>query len=326
MPGRKSVSKPSRGSSVTAKKKTVKEAQEKLDSNFISSLSGNATEKDIEKLFTLAVNSATKEDINMMQTICEAITRMCDSDAGFFLLFRCNALDNLTNIAPHIEGAKLDIQLAFHAIIRAASRWLDEMDHVDFFRLPHVLDLALKLAAEHKVVALSAVATLDRFAMQLPVHRVTILKGGGLHLLHQILATHRSPEFCQETMTLIYHICDVPKDVIKPFFLEELSLIKTVVETLDEAPVNMRLQFTGLRLIALWLNLEGPKIQKAFHDARAQETLREALDNLRKGGFSQSFAWLEGIASVAFACNSKVKKHGKAQSVASSGGRTNEDA
>lgn len=325
MPPRKSIA-AKRSASTAAKRKPVKDVQDKFDNGFLHSLGGDASEKEIERMFTLAVTCAEKNDVSVMQSICTTIVRMCDTDDGFFLLFRCGALENLTNIVPHFDGATLDIQLAFSAIVNSAARWLDEVDHVDFFRLPNVLDLSLKLAGEHKIVALSAVATLDRFAMQQPVHKVTILKGGGLHLLHQILATHRSPEFCQETMMLMYHICDVPKEIVKPVFLGELSLIRTVVETLDEAPVNMRLQFTGLRLIALWLNLESPKIQKELHDARAPETLQAALDNLRKGGFSHALAWLSGIASVAFECATKNKKIVKAQSVASSGGRTNEDA
>merc|ERR1711941_36458 len=113
------------------------------------------------------------------------------------------------------------------------------------------------------------------------------------------MGTHRTPEFCQETMMLMYHICDVPKDIIKPVVLKELSLIKTIVETLDEAPVNMRLQFTGVRLITMLLNLESPKIYQALKKARAAETLEAAIDNLKKGGFSHAVAWLEGIASVA---------------------------
>merc|ERR1712050_461249 len=103
--------------------------------------------------------------------------------------------------------------------------------------------------------------------MQQMVHRLGILQAGGLNLLHRILAAHRAPEFCHETITLISHICDVPEDALKPRLMEELTIIDTVVETLEAAPVNMRLQLAGLRLLALWGQL-GDKVQKKLTEAR----------------------------------------------------------
>merc|ERR1719389_7562 len=126
---------------------------------------------------------------------------------------------------------------------------MSEVDHVEFFKLPQVLEIATRFAGEYRSVALSSVATLDRFSMQQAVHRLSILQANGLHLLHRILSAHRSPEFCQETLMLMFHVCDVPPENVKPKLLNELSIIKSVVETLDQAQVNMRLQLAGLRLL-----------------------------------------------------------------------------
>merc|ERR1711953_45786 len=100
--------------------------------------------------------------------------------------------------------------------------------------------------------------------------------------------------------------------VILPEIGKEVALINTVVETLDEAPVNMRLQFTGLKFIALLQNLDNKRVCKAFAEANAQDTLQTALDNLKKGGFVQAAAWLNSIASIAFEQKGPVGK-GKRQ-------------
>merc|ERR1712129_91810 len=135
---------------------------------------------------------------------------------------------------------------------------------------------------------------------QQAVHRKSILQSGGLELLHRILCAHRSPEFCQETLVLLFHVCDVPKEDVKPKLLAELTIIKTVTETLDQAPVNMRLQVAGLKLLALWQNLEDKKIDKAMREANAHETFRVAYGNLSKAGFTHAASWLDTIAGAAF--------------------------
>merc|ERR1712159_87944 len=106
-------------------------------------------------------------------------------------------------------------------------------------------------------------------------------------------------QFCQETLVLIFHVCDVPAEYVKPKLLSELPLIKTVVETLDQAPVNMRLQVAGLRLLAMWQNFEDKRIDKAVREANAPETFRNAMDNLSKAGFAHAAAWIDSIAGAA---------------------------
>merc|ERR1712118_527599 len=92
----------------------------------------------------------------------------------------------------------------------------------------------------------------------------------------------------------------VPPENVKPKLHNELSIIKSVVETLDQAPVNMRLQVAGLRLLSLWQNLEDKKIDKAIREANAPETFKNAVDNLSKAGFIHAAAWIDSIAGAAF--------------------------
>jgi hypothetical protein len=298
----------SRKSKTEQRKKNVKDTQEKLDDKFLKAIQTKASDKDVEKLTMIIQNSMNKDDTAMVQKCCEAVARACQSDDGFFALYRGGIFETMEVIKQHMGALALDVDIAHSALIEAVAKWLAEVDHVDFFRLPQVLELTSKFAGAYKAVALSAVSTLDRFAMQQVVHRITILKSGGLHLLHQILATHRAPEFCQETIELIYHVCDVPREAAQSEIARELSLITTVIETLDEAPVNMRLQFTGLRLLALWQNFDDKKISSAMAESKVAKTLKRALGNLQKGGFMHAAAWLDGLASVALEPRAEVGK------------------
>merc|ERR1740117_257274 len=53
-------------------------------------------------------------------------------------------------------------------------------------------------------------------------------------------------------MLCLFRLCDVPGDLFAQHLLDEKELILSIVETLDEAPLNMRLQVAGFRLLCLW--------------------------------------------------------------------------
>lgn len=299
-----------------ASKKKVENAQQKITGNFLKGLGPDISEKDVTKILTMMSDSVEKEDPQTVRRVCETITRITETDSGFFALYRAGTMETLNAVLEHMEDVKLDVQMSYNAMVNQAAKWMSEVDHVDFFQLPQVLDIAKRFAGEYRSVALSTVATLDRFSMQQAVHRKAILQAEGLHLLHRILSAHRSVEFCQETLVLLFHVSDLPAEAIKPPLVAELSIIQTVVETLDQAPVNMRLQIAGLKLLALWQNLDDKRIEKAVQEANAPETFRKAIANLSEAGFAHAASWLESIGGAAFdirAARVKGKKKAEEQ-------------
>merc|ERR1712178_323068 len=86
------------------------------------------------------------------------------------------------------------------------------------------------------------------------------------------------------------------------------SIIQSVVDTLNAAPVNMRLQIAGLRLLALWQNLEDKRIDTAMKEAKAKDAFKNAIDNLSKAGFVHAASWIDSIAGCAFEEKGKGKK------------------
>jgi len=283
-----------------AAKKKIADTKGNMVGTFLKQVLANPSERECGKLVKLLAESGNRDDIDTVQKVCEVIGQIADTDEGFFAMYRTGTLETLTAIQENMDGVQLDVKVAYNAMVQRVAHWLSAVDHVEFFKLPQVLELATRFAAEYVSVAIAAVATLDRFAMQQVAHRVTILSANGLNLIHKILSAHRSPEFCQETLVLLFHVCDVPAENVKPMILKELSLIKSVVETLDQAPVNMRLQIAGLRLLTLWQNYESKKINEMMREAGAYECFRNACDNVSKAGFTHAAAWLDTIGGAAF--------------------------
>merc|ERR1712048_494050 len=105
------------------------------------------------------------------------------------------------------------------------------------------------------------------------------------------------------------HLCD------------EKDLVTSIVETLTEAPLNIRLQIAGLRLLCLWNQPEvlPPDMEYADkEDAillkdRVRQVLKEAgvpavftkvKDDLGRAGLQHQAAWVSCLAS-----NTLVEKH-----------------
>lgn len=285
-----------------------------MTNNFLKGLNGKSKSAEIEKLLTMIDEAEQKGDTDSLRKICIAITRVTGTDAGFWLLYKAGMLEVLSHVLEHVEGVKLDVQVAYNAMVQQAANWIATVDAIDFFKLDQVLELANRFAGEYRSVALSAVATLDRFTMQQSVHRKAILQAGGFHLIHRIISAHRSPEFCQETFVFLFHVTDIPPEGVKPVLKKELSIINTICETLDQAPMNMRMQIAGLRVLSLWQNWNDPAIDKAMRDAGADATYRAAKDSLISAGFMQAASWIDAIAGSALEKSGGKKKTGGAKS------------
>jgi len=306
-------------------KKKIADTQSKMTNNFLKGLSGKSKAADLEKLLNMIDEAELKEDADTLRKCCTAITRVTGTDAGFWLLYKNGMLEVLSHVLEQVERVKLDVQVAYNAMVQQAAAWIATVDAIDFFKLDQVLELANRFAGEYRSVALSSVATLDRFTMQQVVHRKAILQAGGLHLIHRILSAHRSPEFCQETFVFLFHVCDIPPEGAKPALKKELSIINTICETLDQAPMNMRMQVAGLRVMSLWQNWNDPAIDKAMRDAGADATYRAARESLISAGFMHAASWIDAIAGSALEDKSggKKKKGGGSKSDRSNASASN---
>eukprot|EP00913_Durusdinium_trenchii_P010193 g9555.t1 len=57
---------------------------------------------------------------------------------------------------------------------------------------------------------------------------------------------------CGQAFTLLFRLCDAPAPAVVPLVTDESDIVRTVVESMTQAPLNMRLQLAGIRLLALW--------------------------------------------------------------------------
>lgn len=192
------------------------------------------------------------------------------------------------------------------AIFQRASTWLDEVDEVDFDQLQHVLHLAFWLGSEDEDVALSALGAIERFTLYRSENGATLLQSDVLQVLHRIIGHNRAPELVSEAFTLLYRLCDAPAPAVVPLVTDESDLVRTVVESMTQAPLNMRLQLAGIRLLALWSQFdlgEDPAIsdqkdlKQFIREANGYEVSREVIANLKRAGLSHAAAWMSTISS-----------------------------
>jgi len=280
---------------------SLKAATERLETSFLQSIGPESPPKDAAKLLQAMENSMAKGDDKTTSVACEAAARMCSSEQGLFVFLNSNGYETIKAVQ---DTATLDLE--HHAstvaaeVRRRARVWIDAVDPVDFMHLPSVLNMGARFAVEDAACALVVLDALERYARHSINHRAAMLRDRVLTLLCRILAVHRSPELCHETLSVLFVICDIPRGAAGPFLAEALpgkeGLVLAVTETLAQAPLNIRMQLAGLRLLALWSQTELAEVQKALLESDAKETLKTALDNLDKGGFPHAAAWLSAVA------------------------------
>eukprot|EP00439_Symbiodinium_sp_Y106_P074700 s2007_g14.t1 len=211
------------------------------------------------------------------------------------------------HVAPNTSEA---VNAAAAAMFQRAACWLNDVDEVDFDQLQHVLYLAFWLGAEDEDVALSALDAIERFTLYRSENGATLLQSDVLQVLHRIIGHNRAPELVSEAFTLLYRLCDAPAPAVVPLMTEESGLVRTVVESMLQAPLNMRLQLAGVRLLALWAQFdvaEDPEAEGAMSDqkdlkqfvreANAAEVAKEVAANLTRAGLTHAASWMSAISS-----------------------------
>jgi len=82
-----------------------------------------------------------------------------------------------------------------------------------------------------------------------------------------------------------------------PYLQHEQGLVSTVVESLNSAPLNLRLQLTGLRLLAIWARHPSHEVRALLRKAEPAPALDGTVEKLSKGGFPHTAAWVSAIAA-----------------------------
>eukprot|EP00929_Paragymnodinium_shiwhaense_P008653 TRINITY_DN112612_c0_g1_i1.p1 TRINITY_DN112612_c0_g1~~TRINITY_DN112612_c0_g1_i1.p1 ORF type:complete len:352 (+),score=87.16 TRINITY_DN112612_c0_g1_i1:63-1118(+) len=315
-PGRKETD---GGKSPKPKKKVVLNSS-RPEIEFCLSITTEAPLNNVQKVLGYALGHLNKKDEELFVAACQAVERLCAPDAdaiGVFILLEAEALECFHYIAGEgNKDARHHADTCVKAFYDRIEVWLDEVDAIDFTELPRVLDLGKKLAALDEDVALSLLGAMERFANHRLNNCVTMLENGVLQIFHLILSVHRSPECCHELLSVMYRVLDIPGEPWVQPLLDEKELILSVVETMNHAPLNMRMQLAGLRLLCLWNQPERydpekdyaeledavfakDKLRLAMQEAGAAEALQRALTDLRNGGLHHQAAWLNCVAGGA---------------------------
>merc|ERR1719443_578090 len=106
-----------------------------MTAQFLSSFDGDSDQKDVVKLINLLTESVTKEDPQMVRRICETIATISESQTGFFTLYRVGTFEALANVLENMDDVELDVQDTHNAMVQQVALWMDEVDHVEFFKL-----------------------------------------------------------------------------------------------------------------------------------------------------------------------------------------------
>jgi len=290
--------------------------QQELD--FLAEVTYEASVEDVQKSFKLLGYGLKEGDRHYLKAGCSAIERVCEEHEGLQTLIKAKGVETMLSIVRHMPHAHVSpsmseaINAAAAAVYRQSSTWLDEVDQVDFHELPNVLHLAHWLGAEDEDVALSSLTAMERFILYRSEHAATLLASDALQVIHRIVGHNRTPELVTEAFSLVFRLCDTMQaEAVVPLVIKESGLVKTVVESLQQAPLNMRLQLTGLRLLALWSTLtftptedaaafrrEQPTdLKDLVRQAGAEDHAKEVVSNLSRSGLTHAAGWISAIAS-----------------------------
>jgi len=284
--------------------------------NFLAEVTYEASVEDVQKSFKLLGYGLKEGDRHYLKAGCSAIERVCEEHEGLQTLIKAKGVETMLSIVRHMPHAHVSpsmseaINAAAAAVYRQSATWLDELDQVDFHELPNVLHLAHWLGAEDEDVAISSLAAMERFVLYRGEHAVTLLASDALQVLHRIIGHNRTPELVTEAFSLLFRLCDLCSgQAVVPVVIKESGLVKTVVESLQQAPLNMRLQLTGLRLLALWSTLtmevedtgytrsEPKDLKDLVRQANAEDHAREVVANLSRSGLTHAAGWISAISS-----------------------------
>lgn len=302
---KKALKKSATTAAVTTEKKQV-------DLSFLEEVDSSIDENRIPKVFQLLGFGLAQGDRQCLLAACSAVERICQDKEGFITLVKAKGVETMLSFLRHLPQAHVSpatsetVNAAAAAIFQRASTWLDEVDEVDFDQLQHVLHLAFWLGSEDEDVALSALGAIERFTLYRSENGATLLQSDVLQVLHRIIGHNRAPELVSEAFTLLYRLCDAPAPAVVPLVTDESDLVRTVVESMIQAPLNMRLQLAGIRLLALWSQFdlgEDPAIsdqkdlKQFIREANGYEVSREVIANLKRAGLSHAAAWMSTISS-----------------------------
>lgn len=302
----------------TKKKEVTPEALADLD--FLQAVTSESLDKNIRKVLSLFQQGREKKNKEILVAASEAVVRICSDQVGFVRFIEAEGVEYIASVAsdPYEAGGKYSIP-AVHGLCAAAIHWLEVVDPVDFTELSRLLFLTLWLGGVDEDVAVAALAAIERFTLHRPEHAAGMVSAGVLNVLHRLLAAHTGPEFVGEVFRLLYLLCDMPGEAIAEHLQEELEIIGSVAECLEEAPVNIRLQVSGLRLLTMWATRlkDDEVVMEAIDDANIQPLLDSAVLNLTKAGFAHAGSWLTTIAGNAFERSGSKRQSGGSRSEAS---------
>ncbi|CAJ1388287.1 unnamed protein product [Effrenium voratum] len=289
---------------------TISEDKKAADLKWLEEVNSSIGESLVPRVFQLLGFGLAQGERQFLRAGSSAVERICEDNEGFISLVKAKGVETMLSFLRHLPQAQIApatseaVNAAGAAIFRRAAAWLDEVDEVDFDQLQHVLYLAFWLGGEDEDVALSALGAFERFTLYRTENGATLLQSEVIQVLHRIIGHNRAPELVSEAFTLLYRLCDAPAAVVVPLLTDENGIIQTVVESMTQAPLNMRLQLAGLRLLALWSQYdvgEDPADQKDLklfiREANAYEVSRDVISNLTRAGLSHAATWMSTISS-----------------------------
>jgi len=305
--------------SLLKKKVQVVDKTIRPEVQFLMDLSSESSPKDIAKMTNNMQTAIKKQDEDMLMVGLEAVERLCQSDAeanGILSLVKAEGVETVGYISVEAASKEVrqDAQKALATIYRRACEHLDNLDAVDFDEVANVLFFATNLGVLDEDVCLSSLAAIERLAWHRAENSLAMLQGGALQAFHLFLSAHRAPELCHECMEVLFRLCDGPNDFFAPFLYDEKELIQTVVETISDAPLNMRLQVAGLRLLCLWNQPEvypddmefaakedamlcKDKIRQEMRYVGVAKAFKRAVRDLSRSGLRHQASWLNSMAS-----------------------------
>mmetsp|Transcript_458 Transcript_458/g.1470 ORF Transcript_458/g.1470 Transcript_458/m.1470 type:complete len:259 (-) Transcript_458:70-846(-) len=203
----------------------------------------------------------------------------------------------------YLGEAKAALNGAVEECADGAGEWLASLDYVDFKEMGNFVYIGSWLAGHNEDLALEVMETIHRSVLDKVENAVALLQGGALHVLHKILVHHRAPELVEEAFQMLVRLCDLPQeateDYVVPMLLEEPDLVKTVVESMEHGPLNLRMQLQGLRIMSIWARMESHEVRNLLRKNQKPLTaLFEGTEHkLGKAGYSHAASWVSTIAS-----------------------------
>ncbi|CAE8632149.1 unnamed protein product [Polarella glacialis] len=288
-----------------------------LDLEFLSQVDSSSDEDAISKTFHFMSHGLSEGSREYVKASCLAVEQICEDDEGLLTMIKADGIEQMLAIIRYVPTADISpslseaVNAAAAALHRRAALWLEHVDEVDFHLLPEVLYVATWLGAEDEDVALHALGAIERFVLHAVENSTLLLESDGLEVLHRIIGAHRAPELVTEALMLLFRVCDLPPETIVGHVVKESGLIQTVVESMQHAPLNMRLQFAGLRLLALWARFRAPEVDPnipsmsmndvkdligLLKEARAMDVAQEVISNLQRSGLAHAASWMSVIA------------------------------